>query len=275
MLNFFGKNRQPAPPTPWLKWLVLAFLAMAVISSMNRGTPQSPGKVHQAVEQAKEEIAPEKLLNLHAYKAILRPAQPRDIEAGSGEATVCGQTAHIAYKSYAADNSLLSDETLTVRIGEGKAPPVIETGIIGMQPGGKRNLIAAAGTGNAPARFEVELRSAEPALPDIEHSAYRIVVTRETGETPIACGHAGKFSLTMWDVDGKKRYTTPEPIIFTPGKSEIAIGIEQAVVGMGVGSARTIILPPDFQKTLEGNKPLISIPFPKDETVLVDIESVP
>jgi hypothetical protein len=38
---------------------------------------------------------------------------------------------------------------------------------------------------------------------------------------------------------------------------------------------RTLVVPPPFQKTMNGNPAAIDFPFPENQTVLVDIELVP
>lgn len=298
MFNFFGKNQPPAPQTPWLKWLVLAFLAFAVISGIPKGTPESPNQVREAFQQAKTELAPKNLINFGDYKSIFKPEfagelRLRDIAEGNGPVAVCGQRATITYETYLTDGNKLPDEVtkdepLAFRLGAGKAMPVFEQGIIGMREGGRRSLFAPASMAygtegfkregmpdNAPVRFEVELLSLSPALPDIENSPYRIMVTRTSGGKPIRCGVPARIHVTLWTIDGKKLFAGDKPITFTPGNSELPLGIEQGAIGLEQGGMRTIILPPAFQKTMDGNAPSVMFPFPEGQTVLVDIEALP
>jgi hypothetical protein len=76
---------------------------------------------------------------------------------------------------------------------------------------------------------------------------------------------------------GNKLFSTPadKPLTFTPGKSEVFLGLEQGIIGMARGAKRTLVVPPVLQKTLLGNAPTIDFPLPKEQTVLVDVEALP
>lgn len=63
---FFGKKPQPSPP--WVKWLLLGFLAVAVLANAQKGTP-----AQKAIEQAGENLAPSKLLPVDDYKTKIFP----------------------------------------------------------------------------------------------------------------------------------------------------------------------------------------------------------
>ena len=95
---------------------------------------------------------------------------------------------------------------------------------------------------------------------------------------PFCAASRAKSQVTVWSVDGKKLFSTKDkgqPLTFTPGKSEVFLGLEQGVIGMAAGEMRTLIVPPGFQKAMDGNPPTTDFLLPKDQTVLVDVEALP
>ncbi len=297
---FFSKREKPPTPS-WLKWLLIGFFLFAVLTHQQKGTPDKPNTFRQTVDSAAKELSPARLINFNEYKEKIFPSyvaalRLKDNELGKGLPAVCGQEATITYQAFLdekpMEDSATAEKPLTFVIGEHAVMPVFEQGVIGMQPGGKRSLVAPSNLAygakgfarddvppNAMARFEVTLLGVSPPLPSPDESPYRIANVGAGGGTPILCGEPIKAHIIVWGTDGKKLYDTREggkdPIAFTPGKSEVFLGLEQGVIGMVPGATRTLIVPPTFQKLMRGDKPATQIPLPENQTVLVDVESIP
>lgn len=285
-----GKNKRPTPS--WVTWLMVSVVIFALISNRNEQSP-----VRHAVEQASENLAPEKLLPVESYRNIL--TSPRqalkldDVTQGEGPPAICAQEAGIAYQAYRADGTPLDDRATAekpfiFRIGEGKALPALDKSVIGMRVGSKRRAVAVAelaydATGfsrddvpkGETATFEIELLKLSPTLPGMADTPFRIIDARTGGGPIVLCGDPVRAHVTLWSVAGEKLFSTlgKEPLSFTPGKAQVFIGLEQGVIGMNGGGVRTLIVPPDFQKTMHGAPPAIEFPLPKDQTVLIDLES--
>ncbi len=298
----FRKKKQPPTREPmpsWLKWLLVVFLAYGlIVSSKNKSTDTA----HQILEKASDELATVKPLDFSAFTSKIFPAysaalQIREVAPGAGNPVICGQKVTLAYETFLADGKPLGDAAtkeapLVFNTGGGTAMPVFEQGVIGMQKGGKRSLLSPLSMSyglpqfareglpeDAPVRFEIELLDVSPEFAGIESTPYRIAeVAMGQGEMFI-CGQPTKLHVAVWDTEGKKLYSSRDndgaPVAFTPGKSQVFLGLEQGVIGMNAGGMRMLVVPPTFQRTLTGDEPEIAIPLPLTKTVLVDIESVP
>lgn len=296
----FGKKRTSEPTPPWLKWLVIVFILMGLAGSLKKGSPDAPNKMQEAFHQMSTSLEPAKFSNFETYKNKVLPSNSglrmEEQKQGEGQPAVCGQEVSLAYSTWldehtSINDSASEDKPLTFRIGSGTVPKALELGVVGMKAGGERILNAPAELAygaekfarsdvppKASVRFQVRLLSMHPTLPDPAASPYRILPVRSAYGPDITCGAAAKVKVTLWALDGKKLYPTQVeqgPITFTPGQSEVFLGLEQGVIGMTPGSTRTLIVPPAWQKTMNGNAPALDFPFPKDQTVLVDIEGVP
>jgi FKBP-type peptidyl-prolyl cis-trans isomerase len=161
-----------------------------------------------------------------------------------------------------------------------------------MQKNGVRSIVApaekaygAAGFSNAnlpsdaSVRFEVTLLDVKPELPDTNNSAYRVMPGKEGAGAQAACGDTVSVHLTVWGLNGKKLFSThdegKQALKITPGSSQIALGIEQAIIGMREGASRMIILPPEFQNTMmENGSDYAQGIFAGNETVMVEVEAL-
>jgi peptidylprolyl isomerase len=304
MFRLFGrkKDQNPTPTPGWVHWLLLGFVAYAIFAGVKTDRSGTPTRANEAFTQAVTNLNPGKYFNFADFKQVVFPSLDaslhiKEIEAGKGDYVACGQDIAIAYDTFLPDGKKTGDSATAespkrLRVGEGKSMPVFEQGLIGMQPGGRRSIVAppSMAHGSSPeyaredvppgtsVRFEITLLEASPALPDFVDTSYRVITIAAGVGNTILCGQQGLFHVSVWDIDGKKLYSTKDnngsPLRITPGRSEVFLGLEQGVIGMGAGSAsRTLIVPPAFQSPMRGDKPVIDIPLP-GKTVLVDVETV-
>jgi FKBP-type peptidyl-prolyl cis-trans isomerase len=283
-----------------VNWILFGFVLLSLTQNYAQHQTLSPEENHEDIKKEIAEATPTLPIDLGNYKEVLFPTSNemniRDINPGRGEPLVCGQKASIAYTVRTNDETLLddsatADKPLTFRVGEHKVMPAFEVGLVGMHKGGKRIVASSAADAydaegfrneSIPAKtrvvFDVDLLDIEPALPDTAENVFNIAdVTPGSGKI-VLCGGQAKVKLIVRNVEGKKIFDSSdrdEPIIFTVGKSEVFLGLEQGVIGMRTGAKRTLIVSPGFQKTLNGSPSKLDIPFPSKQTVLVDVESLP
>ncbi|NBO18067.1 MAG: hypothetical protein EBV03_02365 [Proteobacteria bacterium] len=281
-----------------MNWIVLFLVAAAAIQNFNSRVenPESaPGK------EDKSAINLPSLEQLKQARAKILPGPDdevltlQDVQPGSGAPASCGQQVSVAYTTFDEGNVPLDDTAskespLHFTIGQKKVLPALDEGVMGMKPGGLRNIFAppalaygAEGFAKSgmPAegrvRFTVELLEASPKLPSPGATAFRFFDTRKGAGNTLGCGDTGKFTLTVWATGGEKLFPKDEEksasVSVTPGSGLQFLGLEQAAIGMRPGGARSIIVPPDFQKILNEGAATLPISFPKGQTVLVDIEA--
>lgn len=293
MFNVFGRKKRDEKPTPpWLMWLVIIFLLYSILASYDESS-----SVHKGLKQAKEHIETQDTFRLEDYTRPLSPGPQalriKEVSPGSGPPAICGEEVTIAYEAMLSGNipakeQAPKDNPYSFRIGEKKATPMFEEGIMGMQAGGRRSLIAPLASSPLDAdqqpgltpetlvKIDVELLSITETLPDSFSSAYRMADIAPGGGGIIRCGDTFQAHVTLWDIRGKKLFSSRDekrPLELSPGSSGLFVGLEQGAIGMRRGGMRTLIVPPEFQKTLRGNKPAIDLPLPLKETVIVDVEA--
>jgi FKBP-type peptidyl-prolyl cis-trans isomerase len=294
----FGKkiDRSKIPPKPaWLKWGLLAFAGYAMVMVSMPGN-----KAHQSLQQTQAKLGKNEILNIGEYKNKIFPEHAaglriNDVEKGVGDYAVCGQRVSIAYESFLAQGNKLPDaaskeKPLTFIIGDHHVMPVFDSGVIGMQVGGKRSIIAPPLMSygledyrrddvpkGAAVRFEMELLSAEPKIPEVAEMPYRIAEVGGGNGAVLVCGEQAHLRIKLWDLSGKLLYSNvkdKESLAITTGKSEVMLGLEQGVLGMREGGTRLLIIPPAFQKTMSGAASKFALPLPKDQTVMVEVEAL-
>lgn len=321
--RFFRRNKDKDPQRHarpgWMKWLLGLFVLYLLLQGYSRGPEGAPrNEVQRALDDAEQSFRNEPAFDFSTYKSRIFPdyggaVRITEVKQGTGPAAICGQTARIAYKAFLKNGKPVGDEAtekkpLVFGIGSGKAMPVLDAGVVGMRVGGARTLqspmsMAYGAKGferndllsNEYLRFEVTLLGVSPALPDIGNQLYRVSTVVNGYGPPLTCGHEAHVHLVVWDLTGKKLYSTlpdkpatevreeaaqnaeslPEGIRFTPGRQQVMYGLEQGVLGMAPGSVRTLIIPPALQKTLAGKAPSLHFPAPDNQTILVDVEYLP
>ena len=271
MLNFFRKKRGKKPPSQtWMTWGAVALLIYAIISNNigNKTNTASTDKItpENIIADTKKALKLDSLDNKFVPQTV-KKLTVQDTLSGVGLGATCGQEATVNYRKL-PDNDF---KKLTFTIGEGRGLAALEQGVVGMANGGKRLIYTPDNE-----QFEVELTDISPTLPDF--SAYRIFGDISEHGNIYKCGMLAKIHVIIWSVEGKKLFDSKEnngnPLTFTIGKSEVFLGIEQGVLGMAIPSLRSLIVPPAFQKNMNGNKPTIDFHLPRKQSVIVDVEAV-
>ncbi len=297
----FSRKKAKRPTPLWMIILAIGFLAYSFLSNRHiepvakDEKPAAEASVAEGTgESLKSIIDPEKILNMDAIKGKLLPKvemrlHVKDNEIGNGKIAVCGQKIKIKYRAFTNEKQIGEEQEISFQAGSGEAMPALEKGVMGMRTGGTRTIYSpgelAYGAENfirddvpalANIRFETMLLDATPPLPEI--GAYRVLGDGTGKKTIYECGDTAKLNIKIWDLNGKKIYDSNDnngPVTFVIGKSQVFLGLEQGVLEMSAGMRRNLIVPPDFQKTLLGNKPSIDFSLPKDQIILVDIQSIP
>lgn len=269
----FWRRKPDSHPMPsWLKIGLLVFIVFAAASSW-----LNPGQNGQKPNW--------NIFNADTYVARVLPGYGgmnlKDAREGSGQVAFCGQTVEIKLRALAAANAKAEEmptfESKTLRLGSGDLPRELQEGIIGMKPGGLR-VVAAPGD-HAAQRFEVELVSADPALAEPEGAMGLKSLDARVGQLQrVRCGDAVRAHLTLWDAGGKRLYDNPM-LPVTPGTNALPVGLEQGIIGMYVGGARTIVIPPHLQGRLDSaSQPaenLLNVALPEGQVVVADVELLP
>ncbi len=330
---FRKPKERPAQPG-WVKAILLFFLLFLFAQAWmnppkNSGVSRTP--VQTALDDANTAIRSQKTIDFSGYKNLLYPEYEttlriKDTQIGKGPLSLCGQHATIAYQAMLPDQKPIDDSAtkekpFVMTIGSGNAMPALEQGIIGMHVGGKRTISSHLGMTYGIEKFrrkellptdqvlfDVELLSVSPVVSAETLQPFRVVQVQNSYGTALNCGNQAHVHMIIWDVTGKKLFSTevktpevtpakakadtpvnpaaspsappapaqPEPgLKFTVGQSEVFMGLEQGIIGMAPGSVRTLIVPPAMQKTMSGAKPKIDFPLPANQTVLVDVEYLP
>lgn len=287
MFPFSRKKKQPKPTPTWMTWMMVGFLAYVLVinntGSNKAKTGEKTGEISEEKTISEPFIDTKKIINTEVLEGKFFPQAVRklswqDTKEGTGEFAICGQKATINYRSLPVNpksNTTYIDDLNNVAftIGEGTQNTALEKGLIAMKKGGTRTIFAATDENGNDEKFEIELVDISPAIPPV--IGYRILGDTQERSDSFACGAKVKLNVKIADTEGKKLFASGDkPIEFTIGKSEVFLGLEQGALGMTPHSKRTIIIPASFQKTMNGNKPIIDFALPKNQTVIVDIETV-
>ena len=293
MLHFSNKRkkRRKQSENNLVTWIVVIVAIVAILQSTSK----------EAAKDTVQNVTQTSMAGFEDFKKkVLLPATVFHVEdsaEGDGAPIICGQQASIAYSSFkgendAIDDSATSDKPLTFHVGDHSVMPAIERGVLGMKVGGKRKIFAPWHMSygvekfarndvdqNMAISFDVELLDIKPKLPDYNDTPFHVITAKQGSGKSLECGETVKMHLTLWSVDGKKIFPTTEQtddmVSFTIGASDTFIGLEQGVLGMNVGEARTLIIPPLLQKTMNGDEPKLQLPLPKNQVIIVDLESIP
>lgn len=294
-----------------MNWLVIGLVVLAAINNFDKraaapsgvatseNTTKETAQPHDASSTA---LAPLPIMaDIKTFKDKVFPdpqgsvVTVQDIEPGQGSPTVCGQKVTIAYQAFDPENHALDDAATkekprTFTVGQHEVLPALEQGVIGMKKKGLRNIFSPASLAygaegfdvsgvprTVRVRFEAELLNIEPEMPAPQSSSFRFFDTQRGLGPSVTCGSTVKAHITVWNTQGEKIFSTRSdnaPLTVKTGSGSLFLGLEHSLLGMKLGGLRTAIVPPFFQKTLNSGEKTPKIPFPKEQTVLVDIETV-
>lgn len=288
------------PPRPtttplWLKAAIAVFVVFSLYNYMGEDAKQG------AVKDGKGPLQTSFRDNLTDYTHTVFPGliqltKSEDVTQGTGATAYCGTKVTIAYatrrlkkdeKESKADTSVPpadSKDELTFTLGAHTVMPALEEGVEGMRAGGERKVLSPPHLAydvkgfehpgvppGAEVEFDVTLKKVEPAIHS-EGFGLRALDVTERGYDPVECGDQVAITLTVWAADGRKLFTTPQkkPLIFTPGMGTMFAGLEEGVLGMIQEGRRTLIVPPEWQVSLDKDKgaPLFT---PQKEAVIADV----
>lgn len=274
------KMPQPDPNSVMkaTRWILMAFFAYVLFHSLFQSAipPKQDTANTPVIEQHGSESAraapdcDKKRFPLFSFSPLLPQlvvtVHGTEVIKGKGEPVFCGQKVEIRYEYKDGSNKVIGKGTKQIAIGDGQLVRGAESGMIGMREGGKRTInipAPLAYTHDADIKQLVDINS-KPMTADITLvkplSTYpsssmplRNLMTSMGDGTVASCGDKVSVGLTLWKTDGTKIFSSEEkPITFTLGKSDVPYGIEQPLLGTREHSEMTIIIPPEFLKSLDG-----------------------
>jgi peptidylprolyl isomerase len=222
-----------------------------------------------------------------------------DLITGEGETAKAGDivSTHYTIWELSEENAQYvagsqgSDPVMFVQGAGDKVFPGWEEGVLGMQVGGKRQLIIPPELGlgetgggnisnNAALIMEIELVNTleQPVLSRVPESeltttvnglAYSDLVTG-TGD-PVSAGQIVTVNYSGWLEDGTmfdSSIPRGEPFSFTLGQGSVIPGWEEGLLGMQVGGKRQLIIPAELAYGEAGSGGVI----PANATLIFDIE---
>jgi peptidylprolyl isomerase len=186
----------------------------------------------------------------------------KDLTVGKGAAAVKGDRVSVRYKGW-LDNGSVFDESkapdppFTFALGAGEVIPGWDEGVVGMQPGGKRNLripwkMAYGEQGSPPKipakadlNFDIELISV--TKPEDAHSVKAEIIKEGSGRS-IKAGDQLTIHYEIKGGDGKVIDSSKDkggPVSFEFGANQLmSPALEPAMQGMKAGEVRKITVPP-------------------------------
>mgnify|MGYP001818866730 CR=1 FL=1 len=202
-----------------------------------------------------------------------------DIVVGEGTPAESGDFAIMQYVGVSYSNGLQFDaswdrgQPFTFTLGEGSVIQGWDDGVVGMAPGGRRELVippdqaygeAGSGSGaigpNETLVFVVDLIGVVPAAlekPEVDvpaEPATELTTTdlvegtgAELAENQAAWVHyVGVSQSTGEQFDASWDRGIEQPIAFVVGIGQVIEGWDQGLVGMKVGGRREIVIPPEL-----------------------------
>jgi FKBP-type peptidyl-prolyl cis-trans isomerase len=280
-----------------VRWAVLLFFAYALFTGsfhFPRNSPHAPQasgavaatKTVPAKDRQKDcDFQSNPFGNFTSIASSLIPTalpviRQQDLTSGTGEGAACGQHATLHYEYKLQSGSLVfsdfKDDPAQVIIGDDSLLRGAEVGMLGMKPGGTREIAFPPALGlervkdvrtvrdlskfalkpgdlrDAIIIAKVSLISLAPHVPD-SSQPLRIIERKFNSGMRAMCGDTVRVRMTVWKLDGTKVFSTEDggkPLVFTIGASEAPYGIEQSVLGMGEQGERTAIIPAAYTRPL-------------------------
>lgn len=273
-MSIFNPKKGRKPPPPWLKWMMVGFIALAILNGYRAEKGIQEGDApriddYPAFAQFVSVGNWRKQLNPDLGKAI----ETQEISQGKGVIAVCGQSVTLSAKAIVLGDVAMPEhfqmpkQPMHFTIGDGTASELFDRGVRGMQSGGVRQILAGAWLideslpPNQFFPFEFTLNALSPQLTDA--ATFKAITQQEGIGTPALCGDTIKIALT------NEAGETHEAVIEL-GKSRFGHGIDRAALGIRMGERRSVQLPKPFLNA-QGSE----FPFKKAENTLVQLTRLP
>ena len=284
------------PTPPWFKFLVLGFLAYALVTHFAHRNIVSTGDIKKdALNAARDFAFPEGLQGVSwSDEAVFTK------EAASGNKAFCGEKVKVTYRTWTKDNKAIEDvtEPREITLGAAEVLPALSQVAVGLAPGVKRSFYAGPAfgydndygknftvPGNSIIRGEVWVTDIAPR-PELVLPLH--ATTLRKGEGNAVCGQEITLRLNVWDANGTRLDALHgAPITYRMGENTLprglVIGLAGAsgsqVEGIGLGEIRTIVVPPPLlgfeakpEKDAADNLSVIA--WPKTGVLIVDAERI-
>ncbi len=226
----------------------------------------------------------------------LESASATDSFPGSGDSIICGQTAKIHLVGLLPDgkefeNTRNSSSPITFTIGEGKIIKGIELGTLSMRKGGIRKMTLPPELSSKDINFhykdlpqdknisfEVELLEITPELPKSTMPLKWLEDYKNNlGNIGAMCGDEIELKYIIYDAHGALLRESKEYLKIRLGDKSIPIAFTKSLNGIAVGDKRSLIIPPAWQKSLNGepiSKTITGVNFPENQVLTFEFERI-
>lgn len=280
-----------------VRWFIMLFLAYVFIHNLLQ--MRSENKLPIPPAAAPVQSTPQKasvdcnkkfpMFDISLMPLYVPSLKITDVKAGAGEVAACSQKATFHYK-YSVQDKIMETGEKTAVIGDGTLLHGTELGLIGMQPGSVRSLdmppqlaqplssriIVPDTLRNQFVTAHLTLEKLSPALP-VSKLPLRAIDITIGSDREVECGDMVSAIITLWKPDGSLISSTPEPVSFIIGESQIPYGIEQGAIGMRENGSRLVVIPPgNFDRPLikTTSPDNVNLSIPDSEIVLAEIDQL-
>lgn len=280
------KPKKEIKPPKWFMAMMVGFLFYAVLMSLFSDKTKEVEKqidIAQQAEESKMQFRPLDPKNMNGQDL---PMYVRDRGMGSGTEVGCWESVDILYKLYRRDGTLIEAvddpaKPFTFIVGQHKVVTALERGVLGMKPGGRREITAKGGLAFGEegfshpgfakgdfAGFDVTLleRRRPEHLP-VNDLGLRIFSDNKGGGRFAQCTDKVRIKVRGWYVNGNPLWDLTkagqEPREMIVGQGEAPYAVERALLGMAPGSKRMLIVPPGYGRPVypEEKKPATPLDF--------------
>lgn len=262
MLPFKKKRRQKKYPMPkWVFWGTLIFLMLTLYTASLSPSLEQPSMLSETFEQVKGEL-PE----VSQYKKLVpMPEKSKRVltERGTGVTVLCGQKIALSYQT-ASGNDLSEITPYEWAFGEQTSDflnyalsgaSIGSTQEFNFSPAKQLDVLIPGAAASPVDALSITIESAIPDMNALFSSDLSLQINdKQTGQGKLlACGDTAGVALKLWGADGALIYQSEADMLesITIGKSQAMLGLEQSLIGMGVGGVRQVIIPPVWQQRLQ------------------------
>lgn len=199
----------------------------------------------------------------------------QDVRTAEGPKAVCGQRVTAHYTLFSAGGQILratrdEGKPETFVIGQGDVIPALEQVALGMTVGSARSFAAPSYLAFDAPGFaregvaaqtaisgEVELLAVSPSLPESEMPLKVFDTAVPSRQVALTCGQTVDASLTVWNYRGDAVF----PAKGESGEMTVRLGsgqwpfwLESGLIGAGIGTVRTLIVPPAYVGVILGQR---------------------